>query len=224
MIKNGITIIKKRGICYQLKGERIINFTPWLGDVFSFMYDSIMEKSIFPKKFAADINKHFELLKNQLSGCHNCSVLELACGSGNLSGLLPEDNSYTGIDISPGLIKSALKKFSKKDFRSYEFFISDASELPFKESSFDICICNLSFNFFTDTDKVIKEINRILRKEGIFYGSVPVPEKKPEGSVIRGNLLSEDEFKKVFRDNGFNFKSIPGSENGALLYFKAFKI
>lgn len=224
MIKKEITIIKKRGISYQLKDGRLIRLKPWLGDLFSFMYDSIMEKSIFPKKFAADINKHSEFLKQQLSGCHNNSVLELACGSGNLSKLLPADNSYTGIDISPGLIKSALKKFTKKNFKNFEFYISDAAELPFSNCSFEICICNLSFNFFSDADKVIKEIHRILRKNGTFYCSVPVPEKKPEGSIIRGNLLSEKEFEKIFHDNGFNFKSVTGIHNGALFYFKAFKI
>ena len=179
MIKEEISIIKKQGINYLLSEGKLIRQKPWLGDLFSFMYDSIMEKSIFPKKFEADINKHEEVLKQFYKDLHERKILELACGSGNLSELLPADNSYSGVDISPGLIRIALKKFNKKEFIAPQFYISDASLLPFKESVFDICICNLSLNFFPDTKGIVKEIKRILKKGGIFYGSVPVPERKP---------------------------------------------
>ncbi len=50
MIKKEISIIQKKGINYRLNSGRIIKQKPWLGDLLSFKYDSIMEKSIFPKK------------------------------------------------------------------------------------------------------------------------------------------------------------------------------
>ena len=123
-----------------------------------------MEKSIFPKKFNADINLHEKSLEELYRSIHGSIIIELACGSGSISRQLPSDNSYTGIDISPGLIKTALKRFSGKGFTDPQFFISDASDLPFKDSIFDICICNLSLNFFPDISASAAEINRILKQ------------------------------------------------------------
>ena len=222
MIKKEISIVKKRGISYQLSDGKILNQKPWLGDLLSFMYDKIMEKSIFPKKFNADIKKHEEILGNLYSSIQNCTVLELACGSGNLSSLLTRNNLYSGVDISPGLIKIALKKFKAAGFDHPEFYISDAVNLPFKDGLFDICICNLSLNFFPDTAAVAEEIKRILKTGGAFYCSVPVPERKPEKSIIRGTLPSAAELETVFNEAGFSFTKY-NIINGAVFYFKAEK-
>ena len=58
------SIIEKQGISYLLDDKgKIKKFRPWLGDIFSFLYDRIMERKIFPKLFNADIEKHFEMYK-----------------------------------------------------------------------------------------------------------------------------------------------------------------
>ncbi|MCD4772207.1 MAG: hypothetical protein K8R41_02345 [Bacteroidales bacterium] len=63
-LKKTVSVIKRKNIYYLTNDKnRIKEFKPWLGDIFSFLYDRIMEKSIFPKKFGGDINKHFELLR-----------------------------------------------------------------------------------------------------------------------------------------------------------------
>jgi ubiquinone/menaquinone biosynthesis C-methylase UbiE len=222
MIKNGIEVIKRNGITYLYKNGRKIRYKPWLGDLFSFLYDSIMTKSVFPKKFEASIEKHKQFLKDELSGTHDKSVLELATGSGNISEILPCNNIYTGIDISEGLLRIAYKKFLKAEFKYFELFVCGAEELPFQDQLFDICICNLSLNFFSDLASVIQEVKRVLKYKGIFICSVPVPEKNQKQSVIRGNLYSENELKNIFETNGFNFTSYD-FRNGALLYFKAVK-
>ena len=220
MIKSGIEIVKRNGISYLYKNSRKLRYKPWLGDLFSFLYDSIMTKSVFPKKFEASIEKHKQFLKDELSGIHEKSVLELATGSGNISEILPGDNIYSGIDISEGLLKIAYKKFIKADFKNFELFLCGAEELPFQDQLFDICICNLSLNFFSNLTTVLKELKRVLKNQGIFICSIPVPERNQKQSVIRGNLYSENELKNIFEINGFNFTSYD-FRNGALLYFKA---
>ncbi len=82
--KNGISFIKKRNINYLIdENGNLKKLKPWLGDVFSFLYDRIIEKSIFPKKFGGDINKHFELLRKEFKSICNKNILEIATGSGN---------------------------------------------------------------------------------------------------------------------------------------------
>ena len=158
MIKDGIDVVKNNGINYVSKNGKKIKYKPWLGDIFSFLYDYFMKKSIFPKKLEASIEKHTDFLKKELSTVHNSNVLELATGSGNLAEILNNDNAYVGIDISEGLLRIALNQFKNAGFINPELYISSADKLPFTSDIFDICICNLSFNFFDDLESVIKEI------------------------------------------------------------------
>ena len=127
-----------------------------------------MKKSIFPKKFEASIDAHNQFLTKELKELHHKNILELATGSGNLAEFLPCDNKYIGIDISNGLLKIAHNKFTKMNFNDFKLFLCSADEIPFKNNYFDICICNLSLNFFNDIKTVVKEIKFVLKNNGIF--------------------------------------------------------
>ena len=120
----------------------------------------------------ADIQKHFIFLKEEYSDLKNLEILEIACGSGSSADTLPPENSYTGIDISPGLLRIADKRFRKKGLKKTSFFISDAKDLPFEEEFFDVSICNLSLNFFIDNGKAINEIKRVLKQGGGHFTAV----------------------------------------------------
>lgn len=79
MLKNGIKVIKKKGLHYIVEdGGKMLQFKPWLVDAFSFLYDFIMKSSIFPKKFGGDMSKHYEILMQELKGIHGKRILELA--------------------------------------------------------------------------------------------------------------------------------------------------
>ncbi len=219
--KESLKIIQKNNLFFILDDKgKIKKFKPWLGDMFAFAYDRIMHKSIFPKKFKGNISKHFEILRKEYQLIQNNIILEIATGSGFSSKLLSTNNSYTGIDISVGLLKQAVRKFKAHRFTDAEFYVSTANELPFCDQFFDIVICDLSLNFLGDLDNFIKEIKRVMKAGSVFYCSVPIPEKKDPKVIIHGNLYSENELKTHFEK--FNFIFNPRSiENGALLYFNA---
>jgi ubiquinone/menaquinone biosynthesis C-methylase UbiE len=221
MLNNGIKVIKKKGLYYIIEdGGRLLKFKPWLGDSFSFLYDFIMKSSIFPKKFGGDINKHYEILSNELKGIHEKRVLELATGSGSAVNFLPNDNQYTGTDISPGLLRKALKRFRNARFENSAFYVTSANDLPFDDNVFNILLCILSLNFFNDIKKVFQEIRRVTAPDAIFICSVPVPERNKVQSTIRGTLYSEEELGKICKNYGLSYETLP-AENGALLYFRA---
>jgi SAM-dependent methyltransferase len=221
MLKNGIKAIKRKGLYYITHdGGKLLKFKPWLGDAFSFLYDFIMKSSIFPKKFGGDINRHYEILTSELNGVHEKRVLELATGSGSAVNFLPNDNQYTGTDISPGLLRKAIKVFNNAGFKNSDFYVTSADDLPFDDNLFDIVLCILSLNFFNDINKVLQEVQRISGPAAVFICSVPVPERKKTQSTIRGTMYSEEELGKMCGENGLVYEAIP-SENGALLYFKA---
>jgi len=220
-LKEALSVKQKKKVFYLLDDKKKIQtFKPWLGDMFSFLYDRIMSNSIFPKKFNGSIQKHFEILKNEFQHIHNKNTLEIATGSGNAVQFLNNDNLYTGTDISAGLLRIAVKKFNQNNFRNSEFYIADANDLPFIDNFFDLSFCHLSLNFFDNLDNFIKELKRVLKPGGMFFCSVPVPEKKKPDVKIRGTLYSEIELKQLFSKFGFMFEKLP-YENGVLLYFKA---
>jgi ubiquinone/menaquinone biosynthesis C-methylase UbiE len=214
-------IIRKNKICYILDDNgKIKKFKPWLGDIFSFLYDSIMEKSVFPGKFKGSYAKHFDILKQQYQDIRGKKIIEIATGSGSTAYLLNKDNSYTGVDISRGLLVRAVKKFEKNNFSDAQFFVADACDLPFKDELFDVAICDLSLNFLGNIEYFLKEIIRVLKKDSVFYCSVPVPERANPKSAIHGNLYSENELKTLFEKSNFRFVPEP-YKNGAVFYFAA---
>ncbi len=220
-VKENLKTIRRRDIYYILnENGRPRKYKPWLGDMFAFAYDSIMEKSIFPKKFRGNISKHYDILKVAYQDFHNLNILEIATGSGFSAGLISRDNFYTGIDISAGLLRQAVSRFSDRGFIKAEFYVSSADDLPFNDHLFDIVICDLSLNFLGELDRFIIEIKRVMKPGSYFYCSVPVPEKKYPGAGIHGNLYSETELKTAFNNHNFTFNSSPDT-NGALLYFRA---
>jgi ubiquinone/menaquinone biosynthesis C-methylase UbiE len=221
MLRSDFRVIKKKDLYYIYENENsVMRIKPWIGDAFSFLYDFIMKSSIFPKKFGGDINKHYEILSQEVKDIHGKRVLELATGSGSAVNFLPNDNQYTGTDISPGLLRKAVKSFRATGFKEAEFYVTSADDLPFEDNIFSICLCILSLNFFNEVEKVFKEIKRVLVPGGVFICCVPVPERNKLQSTIRGMLYSEEELAMICKDYGFKFESLP-SKNGALLYFRA---
>jgi len=219
--KKEFEIIKKQGINYLIdKNGKIKKFKPWLGDIFSFLYDKIMEKSIFAKLFNGNIHKHFKILEKEFKHIHNLNIIEIGTGSGTLCELLPNNNKYVGVDISKGLLKKANLRLKTNGFENFELYNTSAEILPFDENTFDFAGCNLSLNFFDNIDLFLQELRRILKTNSTFFCSVPIPERKPEKSKIRGTLYSEKELNEIFKKYGFDFESKP-YENGAVLYFTA---
>jgi ubiquinone/menaquinone biosynthesis C-methylase UbiE len=220
-LKEGVQVISKKDLFYVLdERHKPTKHKPWLGDMLSFLYDRIMEKSVFPKKFHGDIRKHFEILKNECSHIHGREIVEIATGSGNVVRFMPPDNAFTCTDISAGLLRAAVKSFKASQIQDVEFYVADAAALPFADRYFDVALCHLSMNFFPNVRAFIGEVRRVLKSGGVFYGSVPVPERKDPRAVIHGKLYTESEFRDIFENCGFAF--VPKAQaNGALLYFEA---
>lgn len=222
-LKTGVEVVEKKGLHYVVEGGNgLRRFKPWLGDSFSFLYDLIMSKSVFPRKLGSDIEKHHTILAEALSDVREKQVLELATGSGSAVHFLHRENRYTGTDISPGLLKRAAKRFREGGFPEPEFYVVSADDLPFADGIFDVCLCILSLNFFSDAEKALREARRVLAREGAFVCSVPVPERNKLESTIRGALYSEAELERICRGCGLGFEPIR-CENGALLYFVAIR-
>ncbi len=95
--------------------------------------------------------------------------LDLGCGIGQFSQRLT-DYGYTV--ISADISDIALKKVF--EFNKYIKKVDMMEKLPFTDNSLDLVFANLSIHYFSNdnTQKLMREIKRILKKGGLFIGSV----------------------------------------------------
>lgn len=114
--------------------------------------------------------EHYELKK----------VLDLGCGSGRHVVALSEKGfKVTGIDWSPAAIDLAQKWLLSKKLPGHAYIADLHEELKFvQKSSFDSVwgISSLQYSNEEQFAKTIKEIHRILKTGGLFFGVFPTEE------------------------------------------------
>jgi len=122
----------------------------------------------FPSPEQTDLETTF--VRQVLKLPPHSKILDLCCGYGRHTYSLSKAGDYkmTGVDLSDDYLKIAKSKFSASNI---DYFKGDMRNLSF-EDCFDAVI-NLftSFGFFDSDDeneKVLKEINKVLKKNGLF--------------------------------------------------------
>jgi ubiquinone/menaquinone biosynthesis C-methylase UbiE len=97
----------------------------------------------------------------------NSTVVDLGCGTGNLSLALLErlgpEGCVLGVDFSPHMLREAQRKV--KDGR-VTWIVADAADLPLESSTADCVICFSAWPHFFDPARVLSEVLRVLRPGG----------------------------------------------------------
>lgn len=108
------------------------------------------------------------------------SILDLGCGDGPLLVSLYNNNylsnakKIVGVDLSP----ERLERLKAKNIPRLETVLSDACEVKqLEDTSFD-CVFNTQvIEHVPDDKKLLKEIRRLLKKDGVLYISSVVKKK-----------------------------------------------
>ena len=93
--------------------------------------------------------------------------LDVGCGTGALSQVIlstAKPARVKGIDRSDGFLKFAREKVW--DARA-EFEVGDAQDLPVKDNEFDAAVSGLVLNFVPQPEKMVSEMARAVRKDGL---------------------------------------------------------
>lgn len=99
-------------------------------------------------------------------------VLDLGCGYGWYTDYFSSIGAEAyGIDGSQEMIKLAKERYPESTF-----IIADINEgIPFPDASFDMVFCNQVLMDIENVEPLFYEVNRILKKDGIFYFSIVHP-------------------------------------------------
>ncbi len=139
---------------------------------FAFLYTGFMKKNDSAyTELSSKIRKHLKKTD---------SVLELACGTGQLTYRLASSvKSWYATDFSPKMIEEAKKL--RKD-KMVKFEVADATALQYKDQSFDAVVIANALHIMPDPEKALSEINRVL---------------KPGGSLFAPTFVYDGNYNKV---------------------------
>lgn len=172
---------------------------------------NFLQKKYFFRKF-------FDFIGKELEG----GILEIGCGIGETTNLLSNKykKSYiTAIDYDIEQINIAKRNNKLKNVK---FMQGDATNAKFKNSSFDYVIETDVFHHIKDYPKAIKEVCRVLKKNGCFYlidisqyvFIWPIRIFFPPES-----FFTKKEFIRQLQNNGFEIEK----SSGNLFFFIAAK-
>ena len=100
---------------------------------------------------------------------HQVSALDVGCGTGiNIRAQIelqenPERVTWVGLDPSRDMLREAEGKSLKA-----KWMLGTGENLPFSNETFDFIVNNLSFHHFTDKERALDEVKRVLRPNGLF--------------------------------------------------------
>lgn len=133
------------------------------------------------------------------------NVLELACGSGQLSfRLATKTNHWEATDFSENMIAEAKKK--KPIPRGLYFSVQDAGKLPYVDKTFDAVMIANALHIMPEPDKAMAEICRVLKQDGILFAPTFV-HGESAGYNLRMKLMNIIGFRTYSKWSAAEFKS-----------------
>ena len=119
--------------------------------------------------FGIDIYWRKKLLKH-LPEKNSIVALDLATGTGDVPLTLvadPRIKKITGIDLSKGMVDIGVQKVLKKGLEKKIFLmLGDGVNIPASDNAFDLTTISFGIRNFSDPQKSLHEIHRVLKNEG----------------------------------------------------------
>ena len=143
-------------------------------------------------------------------------VLELAAGTGLISRHTAETaSSYLATDFSEKMLEQAKKGKIPENLR---FLKADASDLPFEDDMFDVVIISNALHIIPQPEKVLSEVRRVMRPEGILIAPNFIHESPGLMTKFTSKILTASgiafeskwnrwEYRQFLEDNGFSVRT-----------------
>lgn len=123
--------------------------------------NKVKENSHWNKR-SSPVKRMIPLIRRIFKENKKIKLIDVGCAQGkNTNEFYKNKINAEGIDIDSDFIKEA-----KKRFPNIKFKIGDIEKLPYNNHTFDIIFC-INTLFYTNINKSIKELERVVKKGGI---------------------------------------------------------
>ncbi len=193
-------------------------------------------------------------LINMMNPSSNQNLIDVACGTGDISKLFLKSvsiNSHiTCVDPNKGMIAKGREKLKK--YNNINWVISSAENLPIDSNKFDFYTISFGLRNTMNLNKTLQEAYRVLKPGGRFLclefskihnpnldliyktysklipniGKIIVGEKEPYEYLIKSieNFVSQDELIDLMRKNNFEKCSFRNLSGGIVSIHSGWKI
>ena len=134
-------------------------------------------------------------------------ILDIGIGDGGISRFL--FSKKLKIDVGVDIDESGLEKARETGVYK-KVLCADAQNLPFNNASFNAVVSNSTFEHIKDDLAAVEEVSRVLRKNGLFFMTVPNPFLEKTVLSIEGNGKKAKLALKKFntRVQHFHYRSL----------------
>ncbi|MFK9092803.1 class I SAM-dependent methyltransferase [Bacillus salipaludis] len=96
-------------------------------------------------------------------------LLDVATGGGHTANAFaPFVKKATAVDLTPEMLAAAEKFIKGNGHQNVDFVQGDAENLPFHNEEFDIVTCRIAPHHFSNINKFVEEVQRVLKPNGQF--------------------------------------------------------
>lgn len=143
-------------------------------------------------------------------------VLDVACGTGRLAGMLRRAHAglrITGIDLSPAMIKESRERLPEDENTAWH--VGTLSTVEFAPASFDVVTCANAFHLFLNQDEALRRMRQLVAPGGTVC-IVDWCREYPQIRAIQGlarrfgaqyrNILTRSEMRAKVSDAGLEVR------------------
>jgi len=144
-----------------------MNQSQGLGNAsFSVAHDQVLERKDRQRVAKQLVLIMLSFLKRK--NFNDLKILDIGCSNGVVTKfLVRHGGSFVGIDVDENAIESAISINRNK--KSLSFKLASGTNLPFKNKSFDVVICNQVYSYVSNSKRMMREIYRVLKINGYCF-------------------------------------------------------
>ncbi len=117
------------------------------------------------------------------------AILDVACGPGIISAALAQKaRTLTAFDLTPEMLNKARQRCAKAGLENVTFKEGSATNLPFKENSFDGVVTRLAIHHFIEPRRAIDEMFRVLGPGGTLVVADVISSENADESALQNAI------------------------------------
>lgn len=106
----------------------------------------------------------------ELAECRiDVEALDIATGAGHTARMIAPNVAHVVVsDLTPQMLDTARAEMQAAGVHNVSFRLADAEALPFHSETFDLVTCRIAPHHFSDCNRFVQEVSRVLRPGGLF--------------------------------------------------------